>query len=108
MSSTRNIQASVLFSLPFIGYQPADISNGEPAITAANLVKQTMLGAPFKWAWNRETVNLEVLDVQDYIVEISDFGFLEQGWLTDPNGKVKEIEVRKSLAAESAVARPQS
>jgi hypothetical protein len=109
MSATRNLQSSVLFALPFIGYQPANISNNEPAITAANLTKQTILGAPFKWAWNRDTFSIEVDGTsQDYVLELAQFGFLEQAWLTDTKGKVKEIAVKKSLAAESTIARPQS
>jgi hypothetical protein len=109
MSTTRNIRSSILFCLPFLNNQPADISNGEPAITAANLTKQTILGAPFKWAWNRNSFSIEVDPTsQDYILEISQFGFLEQAWLTDATGKVKEVPVKKSLAAESAKARPSS
>jgi len=114
MPATRNIMSSALFSMPFLGYQPVDISNGEPAITAANLVKQTMLGPPFKWPWNRGSIHVE-LDPdasswgQDYLIEeVQDFGFLEQVWLTDDKGAKKEIEVRKSLAEESAVKRPGS
>ena len=53
MSTTRNLQSSALFALPFIGYQPVNISNSEPAVTAANLTKQTILGPPFKWNYNR-------------------------------------------------------
>lgn len=109
MSATRNIQSSVLFALPFIGNQPANVSNNEPAITAANLTKQTILGAPFKWPWNRDTFSIEVDPTsQDYLVEFSQFGFLEQAWLADEKGRVKEIAVKKSLASESVVARPQS
>jgi len=109
MGVTRNLQSSALFSMPFIGNQPVNISNGEPAISAANLTKQTILGAPFKWAFNRGSLTFTCeLGAQDYFVPATDFGSLEQIWLTDPNGKVSEIEVRKSLAAESAVKRPSS
>lgn len=109
MSVTRNLLSSALFSMPFLGYQPVNVSNGEPAITAGNLTKQTILGPPFKWNYNRGsfTVNAEE-DAQDYFVELGDFGFLEQVWLTDPNGKVSEIEIRGTLAAESAIKRPSS
>jgi hypothetical protein len=115
MSVTRNVMSSALFSMPFLNYQPVNISNGEPAITAANLTKQTMLGAPFKWPWNRGELHIE-LDPnataweQDYLFELDDFAFLERIWLTDPTtGKVNEItNIAQSLAAESAVKRPSS
>jgi hypothetical protein len=114
MSATRNILASSLFAMPFIGYQPVNVSNGEPAVTAANLTKQTILGPPFRWAWNRSTFQIH-LDRsqkkwgQDTTLLLPDFHFLEKLWLTDPTGKVTEItNIAASLAAESAVSRPSS
>lgn len=114
MSVTRNILASSLFSMPFIGYQPVNISNGEPALTAANLTKQTILGPPFKWPWNRGTFHIELDPTetswgQDYLLTLPDFHFVEKLWLTDPAGKVIEItNIASSLAAESAIKRPSS
>jgi hypothetical protein len=114
MSATRNIMTSCLFSMPYIGYQPANVSNGEPAVTAANLTKQTILGAPFKWAWNRaqQTLQLDPFATswpQDNTVTLPDYGFVEQAWLTDQDtGKVAEIKIKNSLAAESSMQRPAS
>jgi hypothetical protein len=115
MSVTRNIMASALFSMPYLGYQPVDVSNGEPAISAANITKQTILGPPFKWSFNRGQIHVE-MDVtandwgQDYLIDtVTDFGFLEQIWLTDPQtGEKKEIEVRRALAEDNTVKRPGS
>jgi hypothetical protein len=109
MPATRNIMSSALFSLPFLGYQPVNVSNGEPALTAANITKQTILGPPFKWAWNRSTFQFEADgDSQDYDVDLPTYGFAEKVWLTDSLGNVMETVVRLSLAAESHVQRPQS
>lgn len=108
MPATKNIMSSMLFSLPFIGYQPADISYGEPAMSCANLIKQTILGPPFVWPWNRGSLEIDLTDEQDYFFPVTDFGYLEQAWLIDSTGKAKEIEIKSSLAAESAIARPQS
>jgi len=114
MSVTRNIMASALFSMPFIGYQPVNISNNEPAVTAANLTKQTILGPPFKWPWNRGSFHVE-LDPsetswgQDYLFSLSDFHFVEKVWLTDPDGKVTEItNIVQSLSTENISKRPSS
>ena len=114
MSVTRNIQASALFSMPFIGYQPVNISNGEPALTAANLTKQTILGPPFSWPWNRGTFHIDLDPTQenwgqDYLLVLPDYHFMEKVWLTDPNGKVNQItNIASSLSAESAIKRPSS
>lgn len=115
MSVTRNIMASALFSMPFIGYQPVNISNNEPAVTAANLTKQTILGPPFKWPWNRGSFHVDLdPDVtewgQDYLFDLPDFHFVEKLWLTDPaDGKVTEItNLVQSLAGEHIVKRPSS
>lgn len=114
----RNVMSSALFSLPFLGYQPVNISNGEPAVTAANLTKQTILGAPFTWPWNRGSFSVQVtttdeagnpvVPAQDYDVMLPDFGFLEKVWLTDSTGKVTEIKVKLALSWESSVQRPAS
>ena len=109
MSTTRNLQSSALFSMPFIGYQPVNVSNSEPAVTAANLTKQTILGAPFKWPFNRASFTfLTEPGTQDYFLTISDFGFLERATVTDSSGKVNEIEIVQSLSVESVQKRPGS
>lgn len=114
MSVTRNIQASALFSMPFIGYQPVAISNGEPAITAANICKQTILGPPFKWPWNRGAFHVDLDPAgtswgQDYLFALPDFHFVEKVWLTDTQGRVTEISnIVQSLTGESIQKRPSS
>jgi len=105
--------SSALFARPFLGYQPVNISNGEPALQAANMVKQTILSPPFRWVWNRNgaTFQLDPLSTewpQDTLLDLDDFGFLENVWLEDTEGNVKEIEVKQSLSAESSVQRPAS
>jgi hypothetical protein len=110
MPTTRNIMSSLLFSLPFIGNQPGDISAGQPALDAANLLKQTIMGPPFTWPWNRATLGPTPVSGgdQDYTIPVTTFGFLEQAWLIDAKGKAKEIPVVPTLSVESAIQRPQS
>jgi len=114
MSVTRNIQASALFSLPYLNYSPVDVSNDEPALSAANITKQTILGPPFRWNYNRASFQVQLDPTvtdwgQDFLLsDVTDYGFLEQIWVTDTDGKKTEIEVRKSLAQESIIKRPGS
>ena len=109
---TRNLQASTLFVLPYIDYQPADVSNNQPALDAANLVKQTIVGAPFAWPWNRFFFSVQVTKEagQDYLIVPSfpGFGYLEKAWLLDENDEVKQISIQLSLTQESKVQRPAS
>lgn len=115
MIVTRNLMASALFSMPFLNYQPVNISNQEPAVTAGNLTKQTMLGPPFKWMWNRGTFHVDMdpdADVwgQDYMMQLPDFQFIEKLWLTDTaTGKTYEIaNIVQSLVGETIIKRPSS
>ena len=114
MSVSRNIMASALFSMPLINYQPVNISNNEPAVTAAHPTKQTILRPPFKWPWNRGTFHIDLNPNetswgQDYLFQLPDFHFIETLWLTDPQSKVTEIKnFVQSLAAESVSKRPSS
>lgn len=115
MSTTRNVMASALFSMPFIGYQPVNISYQEPALTAANITKQTILGPPFKWAWNRGSFHIDLVTTdtswgQDYLLQLPDFHFCEKLTLTNPtSGAVHQItNIVESLTSESVVKRPSS
>jgi hypothetical protein len=114
----KNILSSVLYTLPFLGYQPLNISNGEPALTAANLTKQTMLGPPFTWWWNRDQFTIPIpttdpsgnpiVPAQDYLLPVTDLGFLEKVWLQNSDGEITEIKIKLALAQESTVQRPAS
>ena len=118
MASTRNLAASAKFALPLLNYQPIQIAGDDPALTAANLTKQTILGAPFDWRFNRTEMmlplvpatqgNLPSAGQQDYIIPAPNFGFLSRVILKDANGRIVEIEIRTSLSPETLVQRPQT
>lgn len=61
----------------------------EPAITSANLVLQTIIGAPFRWRWNRVVTGFITIPGQQdyYIFNWLANTFVNVGWmLVDPNG----------------------
>lgn len=109
MATTLTLQNSINFASPILKNQPLLVSNQEPAVTAANLVLGTMLGAPCKWRFNRNTFNFPITLAggTDYIVNLSDFGFLETVWITDNSGKVHQLTGKISLAKESNQSRPE-
>ena len=114
MASTITLQNTVNWASGYIFGQPAALgAANEPAITIANVVKQAILGPPFKWRWNRAYLaSAQVLaqGTQDYeIASLTTFGFLEKAWISWNSGaNVKEITtiVDGAMPAESIEARP--
>lgn len=108
MATTLNLQNTMNWAAPLLKNQPLMASNLEPALTAANIVLQTILGPPFSWAFNRATVSFPISQANgtDYQRAISDFGFIERAWLVDGSGKVHQLIASTGLAKESAQARP--
>jgi hypothetical protein len=62
-------------------------SSLEPALSNANLILGIMLGPPFVWEWNRNTCTFNCVittPTTDYEKAVSDFGFLESGYIQVP------------------------
>jgi hypothetical protein len=84
----------------------------EPALTSANMVRQTMLGAPFSWYWNSQPFTFtcnptQTPDPQNYTVNIPNFAWVEHSNVKDPTtGKQFEMENKQVLALDSNPARP--
>ena len=80
-NTTITLANSIEFARSRIHYEGlTNGTNSEPAITSANMVLQTMLSAPFKWAWNRTSLILQLqANQQDYTgVSASTFGYAEK------------------------------
>ncbi len=58
------------------------------------MIKNSILGAPLTWAFNRSEDSAQSTTVgnQDYIYAITNLGFLEKVSLTDSNGRIWEIK----------------
>ena len=109
MPATINLQQTILWTGPFVRYQPLVIGGTEPSMSNANLIKQTILGAPFTWPWNRaETAPINcIVGTQDYAAALPTFGFIEKAWLEDPvSHEVKEISLKNGLSKDSTKGRP--
>jgi len=107
----------------FFEYAPVTAGLGqEPAVTAANMIRCTMTGAPMTWPWNRAVIvltNPTVTGTQDYTVTlvsgatIPDFGFLEKATLTETTGanvgkiwEIKDIYNNLSMSLDADKQRP--
>lgn len=88
---TNTIQNSLNWAAAYLVQRPTTGvggTAGEPAITTANLIMGIILGAPFKWEWNRVS-NLNAFQTKigftDYKVALPTFGYLEKGIVIDPS-----------------------
>lgn len=108
MASTQTVQNSMTFAQYFIGNRSMSLSSLQPALTAANIVCQVMLQPPFKWRWNRSTTSFALSTAGSPIVQaVSDFGFIEKAYITDPLNVVTEIpKITTEVSADKGTGRP--
>jgi len=70
-------------------------------MSIGNEVQNLILNAPFTWGWNRteDSSTVTTPGVQDYVVNLTDFSYLEKVSLTAPDGSVYELkDVYNTLA----------
>jgi hypothetical protein len=86
-------------------------SGSEPAVSSANIIKQTILGPPFSWPWNRDVITFTCTgSTQDYAETVADFGFVEQAAVQDINSvntKWTELTNKICLPVASETALPE-
>ncbi len=83
MAATTKLSDTIAATKPYVNWANLTIGdNLEPALTAANMTLQTIVGPPFIWPWNRSTASfMAVAGVQDYNAAISSYGWLESATL---------------------------
>lgn len=96
-TSSITLAQSIEFCKKFIwGRNPVLGNYLEPAISSANLVMQTILGAPFAWRWNRVTTGFVCKPGQQdyYIFNWTANTAVKAGWVTvDSNGNSQMVIV---------------
>jgi len=103
MPSTRTIQSTLNWLASYIEQQPTSINGLEPALTAANLVLQTLLSPPFAWPFNRAYVNFVASGQDTTVAGLSNFGFIEGGNATKQSGGNPDpLEVRLLLEGDAS------
>jgi hypothetical protein len=113
---------SINWSQAFYEYAPVTAGLGqEPAVSTANMIRDTLTGPPMTWPWNRAVFQLDApttVGEQDYPVPLSsipDFGFLEKVTLTETTGantgkvwEIKDIYNNLSMSRDADKQRPNS
>lgn len=91
----NHLQNSINWSLPYVEYSPLSAGTaGEPAVSTATLIRNSLLSPPLSWAWNRSENDSKSTEagVQDYVINVTDFGYLEKVSLTDSSGNIFELK----------------
>jgi len=108
MATSINLQSSINFAKPYLKNQDPQVSLMEPALTAANIVLQSMIGPPCRWRFNRGELNFSVSSAgTDYKQSVPTFGFVEAAWLVDGSGNQYEMKGAVVLSVNGAQARPE-
>lgn len=94
-SSSITIANTIRYAERFCFDRPSAIGNYlEPAITIANLILQTILGAPFAWRWNRVVTGfITTPGQQDYtLFNWAPLTVVGAGWVTvDTAGNCQKV-----------------
>jgi hypothetical protein len=63
----------------YCGYLGLTVGTGsQPSLGSVHYIVDTILSAPFVWAWNRKSTTQAVsAGIQDYTFSLTDFGFIE-------------------------------
>jgi hypothetical protein len=91
----NTLQTTLNWATAFIQNQPLSANTGsEPAVSIASMIRNSIMNAPMSWSWNRfeNTANVTNTSNQDYVITVSNFGFLEKVSLTDSTGSVQELK----------------
>ena len=103
MAATLSLANTVAWSKSFIAnLDPSVVTGNEPAVTSANLVKQTILGPPFIWRWNRvNTGFVAASGIQDYVLGnwLASTPFPLNALIVDTNGNSQQVTTSGSTGA---------
>jgi hypothetical protein len=97
---TLTVQNAITFTRAYIKQQSLFVNNQEPALGAAQIVLNTILGPPFTWRTNRSNVSFPITNTggTDYTISVPTLGHIETQWMIDSTGKNYQLGGAISLA----------
>lgn len=105
MASTIRLANTITWAKSFMAYlDPTLQPNNEPALTCANLIKQTILGPPFVWRWNRVSTGFVCTGLtQDYLLSAwaASAAFALNTVIVDTNGNCQKVTVAGTSGASA-------
>lgn len=82
----------------------------EPALSIGDWTRNFILSAPFAWRWNRTTTTFNtVAGQQDYVKNLTNFGWLESATVNDNLGNtqsIKGLQVRLNESEDGSESTP--
>ena len=110
MAVTLSITDALRYVSTLLDNQLLSVNELDPGITAAKIVLQRMLGAPFVWRFNRANLPVAIAanSGTDFTVVCDDLGRIETQWLTDAKNNIHELKGAQSIAkrGSAVVGRP--
>lgn len=93
MATTFTVQDGITFVSAYIKQQSLMVNNQQPALGAAQIVLNVVLGPPFVWRTNRSSAAFPITTGggTDYTQTLAAFGRLEIQWLVDGAGKIHQL-----------------
>lgn len=109
-NSSITLSGSLDFCTKFVYNRPLSLGDAkEPILTSANIIKQTILGPPFVWRWNRQIITFTAIPgTQDYSQSVTNFGWIENASIQDvvaTPSKWYEMSPKIDLALDTSQAR---
>lgn len=100
MALTITVQDGLTFCKAYIKQQTLFVNNQQPALGAAQIILNTILGPPFTWRTNRSNFSIAIsaLAGTDYTVSLADLGHIETQWMEDGTGKILQLGGAVTLA----------
>lgn len=104
MGATIRLMDTIAATKPYLNWANLSIGDSlEPALTAANMILQTIVGPPFVWPWNRGTATfMAIQGVQDYNAAISNYGWLESATIQSA-AVITSVTILSNVATFQAV-----
>jgi hypothetical protein len=108
VATTFTVQDGITFVQSYIKQQSLFVNNQQPALGAAQIVLNVVLGPPFTWRTNRTLANFSISNGggTDYTQTLASFGRLETQWLTDGSNKTHQLGGELSLPKVSTAKLP--
>ena len=108
MAQNITIQDGVTFTKAYIKQQTLFVNNQQPALGAAQIILNTILGPPFVWRSNRANFTIPILTSggTDYVMSVPNLGHIETQWMVDAAGKFHQLGGAISLARVGSQKQP--